>query len=348
MVYDLPAKEAGMRVLIPQPLPHLPGIAGSLGREHEIVSAPGTSEAELAEAVATADAFVATAMDVSRKVLQAGRRLLVVGTPQVGFDRIDVAGATDEGIPVISSAGVSPDSVAEFTLGLMISLARRIARSDRDLRRTGWSTRRNYAEPDAQLGIELGGRCLGIVGVGHIGASLAAKCQAAFGCRVLGYDPFISSEQMAPLGIEKRESLLDLAREADFLTLHVPLTSQTHHLVDATVLAAMKPSAFVVNVARGGVLDEAALAGALRDGGLAGAALDVFESEPLPAGHPLLERDDVILTPHIAGVTHESNERRSAAFVARLTDVLAGRKPPGLANPAVWEAYEERRRRLGL
>lgn len=336
-----------MRVLIPQPLPHLPGIAESLGREHEIVSAPGTSEAELAAAVAGVDAFVATAMDVSADVLRAGQRLLVVGTPQVGFDRIDVTAATAAGIPVISSAGVSPDSVAEFTLGLMISLARRIARADRDLRDRGWAARRRYAEPDAQLGIELGGRTVGIVGAGHIGAALAAKCAAAFGCRMLAYDPFVSAGQLAAAGLEKRADLLDLAAEADFLTLHVPLTADTHHLVDAKVLAAMKPTAFVINVARGGVLDEAALIDALHAGQLAGAALDVFEHEPLPAGDPLCGMDQVILTPHIAGVTHESNERRSAAFVQRLTDVLAGRQPAGLANPAVWDAFQERRRRLG-
>jgi D-3-phosphoglycerate dehydrogenase / 2-oxoglutarate reductase len=336
-----------VRVLIPQPLPHLPGIAESLGREHEIVSAPGTSEAELAEAVVGADAFVATAMNVSADVLRAGQRLLVVGTPQVGFDRIDVAAATAAGIPVISSAGVSPDSVAEFTLGLMISLARRITRADRDLRGRGWSARRSYAEPDAQLGIELGGRTVGIVGLGHIGTALAAKCTAAFGCRTLAYDPFVSAEAMAAAGLEKRADLLELAAEADFLTLHVPLTADTHHLVDAKVLAAMRPTAFVVNVARGGVLDEAALIDALHAGQLAGAALDVFEHEPLPDSDPLRGLDQVILTPHIAGVTHESNERRSAAFVQRLTDVLAGRQPAGLANPAVWDAYQGRRRRLG-
>jgi D-3-phosphoglycerate dehydrogenase / 2-oxoglutarate reductase len=335
-----------VRVLIPEPLPHLPGIAESLSRDHEIVQAPGTSEANLTEAVTTVDAFVATAMDVSGNVLRAGKRLLVVGTPQVGFDRIDVATATAEGIPVISSAGVSPHSVAEFTLGLMISLARRITRSDRDLRGRGWSTRRRYAEPDGQLGIELHGRCVGIAGFGHIGTSLAAKAIAAFGCRVLAYDPFVSADQMAAAGIEKRDDLLELAGEADFLTLHVPLTPDTVHLVNAAVLAAMKPTSFVVNVARGGVLDEPALLDALRAGRLAGAALDVFEREPLAPDHPLREMDQVILTPHIAGVTHESNERRSAAFVQRVSDVLAGRKPAGLANPAVWEAYEARRRRL--
>jgi D-3-phosphoglycerate dehydrogenase len=349
MLYDIVYDIGGMpmRVLIPQPLSHLPGIAESLGREHEIVSS-GTSEAELTEAVSTVDAFVATAMDVSRQVLKAGARLLVVGTPQVGFDRIDVQAATEEGVPVISSAGVSPDSVAELTLGLMISLARRITRSDRDLRSRGWSTRRTYAEPDAELGIELGGRIVGIAGVGHIGMSLAAKCRAAFGCRVLGYDPFVGADQMASAGIEKRDGLLKVASDADFLILHVPLTDATHHLVDAAVLAAMKRSAFVVNVARGGVLDESALVAALRQGQLAGAALDVFEHEPLPENHPLREMDQVILTPHIAGVSHESNERRSAAFVERLTDVLAGRQPVGLANPSVWEAYEARRRRLGI
>jgi len=335
-----------VRVLIPTPLTHLPLIAEIIGTRHEIVSAPGTSEADLVAAVADADAFVATGMDVTPAVLAAGARLQVVGTPQVGVDRIDLAAATDAGIPVISSQGLAATAVAEFALGLMLSLSRRIAQSDRDLRGPAhWSSRPTYAEPTMRLGREVRGSTVGIAGLGMIGAE-TARLAAAFGCRVLGYDPVVSAEDMAARGAEKREDMVALAREVDFLVLHVPLIPATRHLVDTEVLAAMRSTAFVINVSRGGVVDEAALLDALAQGRIAGAALDVFEDEPLADDSPLLAADGLILTPHIAGVTHEWNAQRSRAFAERLLQVLDGERPAGLANPDVWAAFEARRERL--
>jgi D-3-phosphoglycerate dehydrogenase / 2-oxoglutarate reductase len=338
-----------MRVLIPQPLPHLGLLAEIVGREHEIVGADGTAEADLLTAIGAVDALVATAMDVSPQVIEAGRRLLVVGTPQVGYDRIAVPAATAAGVPVISCAGVSPQTVAEFTLGLMIALARRIARADRDLHvRRDWAVRRRYAEPGLELGGELHGCTVGIVGVGNIGAALAGVCRAAFDARALGFDPYVGDESMRSMGISKMTSIRELAAEADFLCLHVPLTRATRHLVDRDLLRSMKPTAFLINVARGGVVDEPALAEALSEGRLAGAALDVFEREPLTADDPLLDLEQVILTPHIAGVTVQSNDRRARSFAHRLMAVLAGERPEGIANPDVWPKYQERRRLLGL
>lgn len=335
-----------MRVLIPTPLSHLPLIAETLGREHEIVGAPGEAEDDLIAAVGDVEALVATGMDVSAAVVRSGRRLLVIGTPQVGYDRIDVAAATRAGIPVISSQGLAATAVAEFALGLMIALSRRILAADRDLRAGGWATRRSYAQPDLLLGHEVRETTVGIAGVGMIGSELARVASAALGCRVLGFDPMVSAEAMRERGIEKRERLQDVACEVDFLVLHVPLTPDTRHLVDGELLSVMKPTAFVINVSRGGVVDEQALAGALRERAIAGAALDVFEHEPLPADSPLLALDNLILTPHIAGVTHEWNEHRSRAFAQRVLQVFAGERPGGLANPQVWPAFERRRAEL--
>ncbi len=332
-----------MRVLIPTPLSNLPLIAEILGRDHEIVSATGESEADLIAAVPGVDALVATGMDVSAAVIEAGTNLRVIGTPQVGYDRIDVRAATALGIPVISSQGLAATAVAEFALGLMISLSRRIDAANRDLRsEQGWKTRRTYAEPDLQLGREVRGSTVGIAGVGMIGSELARMMQAALGATLLGFDPMVSSSAMQSQGIGKRESLAEMAAEVDFLVLHVPLTPETRHLVNAEVLRAMKPTAFVLNVARGGVVDEDALVTALRDGTIAGAALDVFEREPLQSDSPLLGAPNLIITPHIAGVTHEWNVQRATAFAERVLQVFAGQRPDGLANPDCWPAFESR------
>ena len=335
-----------MRIVIPQPLTHMPELAARLSTEHEVVPAAGTAEADLIAAVTDADALVATAMTVSASVLEAGKRLLAVGTPQVGFDRIDVAAASRLGIAVLSAAGAWPATVAEYTVGAMLYLGRRLGEADQDLRTAGWSSRPVYAEPAARLGVELRGRAVGIVGVGSIGLELARILGVGFGCRLLGFDPYVDRDRMAAHGIEHRDDLQELAAEADFLVLHVPLTEATYHLVDAAVLAAMKPSSYVINVARGGVVDEAALVEALRGERLAGAALDVFEHEPLRADDPLVGAGRLLLTPHIAGVTHESNKIRAETFADRLLAVLRGERPAGLANPGAWDAIARRRESL--
>ncbi len=330
-----------MRILIPTPLGHLPLIAEELGREHEIVGAAGESEADLLAAVPGIDALVATGMDVSAAVIEKGGHLQAIGTPQVGFDRIDVAAATKWGIPVISSAGLAATAVAEYAIGAMISLSRKLNLADRDLRAEGWASRPTYAK-----GTEVRGKTVGIVGLGMIGAETARMAKAALGCRVLGFDPNVAAADLDGTGIEKVDDLAEIAANADFIVLHVPLIEATRHLVDADFLAAMKPTAYVLNVSRGGVVDEAALADALRDGEIAGGALDVFEDEPLADDSPLLGFDNLILTPHIAGVTQEWNEQRARAFAERIAQVLRGEKPVGLANPEVWPAFEQRRGEL--
>ncbi len=339
---------ARKKALIPRPIDHLAGAEELLGRELEIIRSSSTAEHDLCMVVSGVHVLIANALDVSDRVIQSGRQLLVVATGQAGYDRIDVQAATRAGIAVIANTGAAPEPVAEFVVGLIIALSRRIVWADRDLRRLrDWATARGpYADARQRLGVELGGTTIGIVGLGNIGSKVASMCRAIFDVRLLGFDPFVSAERMAAVGVEKVDDLLTLAKEADFLLLHALLTRETHHLVNRQVLRAMKPSAFLVNCARGPIVEEAALIEALREGWIAGAALDVFEREPLPADSPLFELDNVILTPHIAGVTVQGNRRRGVQLAQRVLTALAGDRPEGLVNPEVWPQFLERLERF--
>ncbi len=334
------------RIMITRRIEYLAEAEQALAEQFELVHAPSTAESDLVAAARDAHAIVAiTGVKVTEPVISSAPLLEAIATPAVGFDGIDVEAATRAGVPVISNVGVSPDSVAEFTLGLMIALTRRIVRADRDLRTTrAWSSRQRYFDPRGDLGVELSACTIGILGMGQIGAALGRMARAAFSATILGYDPFLTASQIAERGAEPVADLMQIAARSDFLLLHVPLSKDTRHLIGASVLQAMKPTAFLVNCSRGPVVDEAALVEALRAGRIGGAALDVFEKEPLDPTSPLFELDNVILTPHLAGVSVQSNERRAQALVERLRTVLAGERPPGLVNPEVWSRFADRQR----
>jgi D-3-phosphoglycerate dehydrogenase len=336
-----------VRILIPQPLRQLDPLTELLAERHEIVGPCGVGEDELVEAVASVDALVAVAIDVTERVLGAGSRLRALGTAQVGYERIDLAAATELGLPVLCAAGQSGVTVAEFTIGLIVGLERRIVQSDRVLRsQRAWGARPYFANPGEGLGHDLPGAKLGIVGVGSIGREVARIAQVAFGMSVSGVDPYVSAAEMTAIGVRKVDDLRLLFAESDFVTLHVPLTDDTREMVGAELIGAMKPTAFLVNAARGQVVSEQALVAALREQRIAGAALDVFEREPPPATSELFELENLILTHHIAGSSYECNERRARAFARRLLATLDGEQPDGLANPQVWPAYIERCTRL--
>jgi D-3-phosphoglycerate dehydrogenase len=332
------------RVLIPRPLNHLPGAEEILEKEIDIIRSPGIKENDLLQVVGTVHGLIATgAVAVSKKVIEEAPLLQVIAAATVGFDKIDVEAASRAGIPVVANTGVAPGPVAEFTIGLVIALARRILRADRDLRRTkDWAARARYADPYDQMGADLQGCTAGIVGLGNIGSEVARRLKAAFSTRILGYDPYVSHEQMTACGVEKTNDLLKLAREVDFLLVHVPLNKETRHLIHQDILRAMKPSAFLINCARGPVVDETSLIRALKEGWIAGAALDVFEEEPIRSDNPMLTMDNVILTPHIAGVSVQSTKLRGAQLAKRLLSVFAGERPEGLVNPDVWPRFLER------
>lgn len=328
------------KVLLTRSISYLPGAEEALKREVEVIQSPGVTEKEIIPFVKDISCIVAPDTSVTENIIQAAPILQIISTPQVGFDKIDVMAATKFSVPVVANIGLTADAVAEFTVGLMIALARRIPRSDHDLKQNkNWSVRAPYANPNTEMGIDFKGSNIGLIGLGAIGSTVARICKSGFSCRVLAYDPFVSQERMAAQGIEKRDSLLSLAKEVDFLSLHMALTNETRHLINESVFQSMKTSAFLINCARGAVVDEKSLVKALLDKRIAGAATDVFEEEPINPENPLLNMPNVIVTPHIGGVTVQSSIRRGNELVKRILDVFAGKKPEGLVNPDVWPAY---------
>lgn len=253
---------------------------------------------------------------VDAELLAAAPRLRVAGRLGVGLDNIDVPACQARGIEVIPAIGANALAVAEYVVGTVMMLLRGAYLSSAEVADGKWPRTR------LSEGRETAGRTLGLVGFGGIGR-LTAKLAQALGMRVVAYDPLLPADAPAwtESGVERRE-LDDLLGEADAVSLHVPLTAQTRGLIDAARIGCMKAEAVLINTARGGIVDEPALAEALRTGRLAGAAMDVFEHEPLPAGSPLAGAPNLILTPHIGGVTRESNTRVSTMIAAKVANFL--------------------------
>lgn len=295
---------------------------GLLAAHHETRYEPDLVERrdELKRLVADAHALIVRNRTlVNAELLAGATRLAVIGRLGVGLDNIDVAACEARGIAVIPATGANAQAVAEYVIGTSMLLLRGAYGVTGDVAAGRW--------PRAALseGRELAGKTLGVVGFGAIGR-LVARLAACLSMRVIGFDAQIAAGD----GVWREERVeprtLDaLLTAADVLTLHVPLLPATRNLIDAARIGSMKPGAILVNTARGGVVDEAAAAAALRSGRLGGAALDVFEREPLPAGSPLAGCPNLILTPHIAGVTAESNERVSSMIAQSIIRALAAR-----------------------
>ncbi|TAN32352.1 C-terminal binding protein [bacterium] len=291
-----------------------------------IVAKTGEPE-ELESLVSDADAILTCFKQVPARVLRAGHRLQVVGRYGIGVDNIDVTAATQLGIIVTNVPAYCLDEVAEHAIALILSLARNVPRYDNGTRAGKW---------DLKAGRPLyrvAGRTLGIVGFGKIGQTLATKA-IGLGLAILAYDPFIDAAAARAHHAEAC-TLEDLLKRSDYISLHTPLTDSTRHLIDESKLRLMKPSAFLVNTSRGGILDQDSLVKALREGWIAGAGLDVFERDRLPDEHPLLSLPNLIATPHVAFYSEESVlelERKAARNVA---NVLSGQLPESIVNPAV-------------
>jgi (S)-sulfolactate dehydrogenase len=250
-------------------------------------------------------------------VLAAGDALEVVGRLGVGLDNIDVAACEGRGIEVCPASGANADAVGEYVIAAAMMLLRQCYH--------GYDAMVAGAWPRAEMqGCEVGGRLLGLVGFGTI-SRVTARMAKGLGMRIAAYDPMVAADDpaWAELGVSAME-LEPLLAESDVVSLHVPLIDATRHLIDAGRLKLMKPDAVLINTARGGVVDDAAVAAALRDGRLGGAALDVFEGEPVPADNPFAATPNLILTPHVAGVTYDSNIRVSAVTAANVRRVLSG------------------------
>lgn len=262
--------------------------------------------------------------------------LLVLSTNGAGFDTVSLADATAAGVIVVNQAGGNKEGVAEHVLAMMLALSKRIVMSDHAMRSGQHYERRDFMGDDVQ------GRTIGIIGLGHVGSRVAELCRGLFQMRVLAFDPYLTAEQIAAKGGEKVATLDELLAQADYVSINCPHTAETRGMMGAAQFARMQKHAYFITTARGGIHDEAALAAALKAGQLAGAGLDVWEDEPPPSDHPLLTFDNVVVSPHSAGITRQSRHNIARIAAEQMIDILDGRKPPRLLNPEAWPVYRER------
>lgn len=265
--------------------------------------------------------------------------LLAISTSGAGFDPVDVQACSEAGVIVVNQAGLNKEAVAEHVLGMMLALSKRMIQSDRALRRDRHWRRLDF------VGDDIRGKTIGIVGIGNIGTVLAKICAGAFGMTTLAYDPYLSPEEIARRGARK-VTLSELLATADFVSLNCPLTEETRGMFGRVQFRTMRPAAYFITTARGGIHDENALAEALEQKWIAGAGLDVFEEEPPALDHPLLAFDNVLATPHNAGGTRQAFRAMAAGAARQWLDIIEGRRPPRLVNPEAWPAFRRRCRRI--
>jgi D-3-phosphoglycerate dehydrogenase len=298
-------------------------------RGAEIVAAPDGSEETLAGLAGDVDAIVTCFAPVTGNVLQAAPKCVMVSRYGVGVDNIDVSTATELGMVVAYVPDYCMDEVSDHTILLLLALNRRLLHFDRCARTEGWGTL-----PLTLTVSRLRNRVLGLVGMGKIGQEVCRKARA-FGMRVLAWDPYLSSEQFKAVGAESA-SFETMLSEADFVSIHAPLNTDTKGMIGEKAFSMMKSTAYIINCARGPIVDEAALIEALRNGKIAGAGLDVLESALPSRDNPLFAMDNVIVTPHVAFFSQQSFiELRTRASQA-VVDVLSGRVPGNVANPQVF------------
>ena len=319
------------RVLVSEPLAAR-GLEAMRAAGLEVDVRVGLSSAELLDAVKGASALVIrSATQVTAEVLAAGSDLVVVGRAGIGLDNVDVGEATRRGVMVVNAPQSNVLSAAEHTMALLLAQARNVPQACADLKAGQWNRSR-------WEGVELHGKTLGIVGLGRVGV-LVAQRALAFGMRLVAYDPFVSPDRARQLGVALVATVSEIVAEADFLTIHLPKTPETIGLIGRDVLAKAKPGLRLVNTARGGIVDEAALADAVRGGVVAGAALDVFAEEPTTSS-PLFELDNVVVTPHLGASTAEAQDKAGNTIAEQVVLALDGDFVPFAVNVAASEASE--------
>jgi D-3-phosphoglycerate dehydrogenase len=285
------------------------------------------------QALPGADAIVASSrIRYDGALMDRAPALRVISRTGIGIDNISLADATARGILICYAPQAPSISTAEHAITLLLAVAKRLKRVERDLQQGEKSD--YFTDYD---GVELHGLTLGLIGLGQIGGRVAAVARA-LGMSVVTFDPYVSHDRAAALGVELAPDLDALLQVADAISLHAPLTDETRHLIDARTLARCKQGVILVNTARGGLVDENALLAALESGHVRGAGLDVFEVEPPLPDNPLVRRDDVVATPHIAGATGASKDRLWTTAITQVLQVLRDERPPHLANPEVWPA----------
>jgi D-3-phosphoglycerate dehydrogenase len=303
--------------------PHLDHALRETGAD--IVLLPDdVDRAELLLQTRDADLILMCYTQISAEVIENAERLKGIVKYGVGIDAIDIDAARARKIPVVNIPEYAEETVAEGAFALMIALAKKLVPLQSTMNKDGW------AWPTAKwIGTDISGKTIGLVGAGKIGKSMARMAGLGFGAKILGYDPHRSKGEMSDDGIEKYDDLLEMIKECDFVTVHCVLNSDTHHLIGADALAQMKPTAMLINVSRGAIVDEVALVHALQSGKIAGAGLDVYSQEPLnQSDHPmraLFDMDNVILSPHLTFYTQEAMKRLEDETLERCMEVLEGR-----------------------
>jgi D-3-phosphoglycerate dehydrogenase len=302
-----------------------PATVDALGPDFEIRNVDGTDRVALLAELATADAIlVRSATKMDAEAIAAARRLKVIARAGVGLDNVDIKAATAAGVMVVNAPTSNIISAAELTVGHILSLARHIPAAHGALAQGQWK-RSKYS------GVELYEKTIGIIGLGRIGALIAARLQA-FGTNIIAYDPYITSARAQQLGV-RPVSLDELLEQSDFITIHMPKTPETTGMISEAQFNLMKPSAYIVNVARGGLINEDALYAALIAGTIAGAGLDVFVNEP-PTGSPLLGLENIIVTPHLGASTDEAQEKAGVSVAKSVRLALSGELVPDAVNVA--------------
>lgn len=301
-----------------------PGLDAALRERGDLVLLPdGVSEDRLRDAVRDADLLLMCYTPITASVLDGAQRLKGIVKYGVGIDAIDIDSAKARKIPVVNVPAYAEETVAEGAFALMIALAKKLRPLQKAMDSAGWVWPENR-----WLASDLSGKTLGLVGLGRIGTSMARMAGRGFNMQVLAYSPKTPEKTVNAAGVEKRDDLRGMLADCDFVSIHAVLNPETHGLIGADELTAMKPSAFLINTARGAILDETALLATLKSGAIAGAALDVFCTEPLDkedhALRDLFGMDNVILTPHLTFFTHDAMDRLTADTLARCDELLRG------------------------
>jgi D-3-phosphoglycerate dehydrogenase len=317
-----------MKVLLPQPIE--PEAMALLERENcTIITAPDPKPETVLPLLREAQGLILrTGISITRDLIEAADNLLVIARTGGGLDNVDVKAATERGIIVTSNLGVNTRSVAEHVLSMILSLSKRLPTMDQAVRN------RNFGIRYQNLPKDITGKTIGLLGFGRIGGEIGRICHHTFNMQVLAYDPYLEKEKKnESLSWVNLVELNELLATSDFISIHVPLTEQTRHLIDEAQFSMMKSDAILINAARGGIVNENALVKALQNNKIAGAGLDVFSAEPIPPDHPLLTLENVILTPHSAALTSECVSRMATEAAKCVLDVFAGREPSNVANP---------------
>ena len=302
----------------------------------DVVALDNPSPAEIAAALAAAHgAIVRYPHRIDAAALAGAQKLAIVASSGRGTDSIDVAACTEHGVVVVNNPGLGTVPVSEHAITMMLALSRRLELSDRAVRAGGaWAKRTAFNVCDVN------GRTLGVVGLGLIGSEMTRKCIAAFGMKVLAYDPYVPAAKAAALGATMLSDLGELLARSDVVSVHAELNEGSRGMIGEVQLRRMQRHAFLINTARGKIVQQQALERALAQGWIAGAALDVFEEEPLAEPSPLWALDNMIQTPHVAGLTPESIEHQSLETVAQAAEIIQGRAPKGAVNAQHWTRKE--------